>query len=717
MRLDRLILKDFLTFADLDYEFDPNPLLVIGENLTDDAQKNNGSGKSSMFAGIEYAMTASNSRGVRDTDIVTYGSDQSVVQLYASCDIRKERIHIHTTIRLKGSNTTEVSIQRYDSDDWLLSTLSNLDDKKKFIVDWFGISKDDLFNYYIISEARFKSFFKSSNKEKIDLINRFSDAKIIDGVENIDTSELQEEFDGINSAIERIEGKIELTIENIEKENSRDFETELEEAKEKVKDTIEEYNDDLESITDEIESHNNNINRLKDRYPKVDGLIATEKKDRDSVYTKTAELSDNIDKVKLSLSVAQSKLDNFTRTDFDDKRDNLLDHKANTKTDLKIENTDFESNVEKLIQLKKFLQGIEVTLSGSINCPKCKHEFVLEGDIDELKKKYKTGEGLQVNLNTKIDAINDNIKEIKDTLYEIEEKVGELNDKEKEENDSYQHIMDQFNSINEVLNDLKEESLKYETKIKNHNDEITELKNSKITIKQDIKEIDTEIKGLKAEYALIEKQIIDVQNSIKALKLGNNNSTIKGFKAELSILKADKEARKISLDEVGDKIYNLKKWGSNFKLFRMYLANKSLETISYHMNRYLEGMSSDMRVAIDGYRVLANGTFKEEITAKVIRGHERPFASFSGGEQARLLFASILANRHMINESNPYGGLDFLSIDEILDKSDSLGLKSLMQSAQSLEMPVMIISHVSEEELSGVNKIIIVKDNGISTIK
>ena len=127
-------------------------------------------------------------------------------------------------------------------------------------------------------------------------------------------------------------------------------------------------------------------------------------------------------------------------------------------------------------------------------------------------------------------------------------------------------------------------------------------------------------------------------------------------------------------------------------------------------------MGSDLTVKLEGYKVLANGTVKEEITSKIIRNIERTFSSFSGGEQGRLLFAAILANRHMINSTHPYGGLDFLSVDEVFEGVDSIGLKNLVESAKKLQVAVMIITHVTDEEVSD-DVLLIEKINGESQIK
>ena len=137
--------------------------------------------------------------------------------------------------------------------------------------------------------------------------------------------------------------------------------------------------------------------------------------------------------------------------------------------------------------------------------------------------------------------------------------------------------------------------------------------------------------------------------------------------------------------------------------------------MEYHTNRFLNEIGDDLTVKYDGYKVLSNGTIKEEITAKIIRETERTFHSFSGGEQGRLLFSSILANRYMINNTHPYGGLDFLSVDEVFEGIDSAGLKDLVNSAKQLEICVMLITHVTDEEIDE-DVLVIEKVNGISRI-
>ena len=72
--------------------------------------------------------------------------------------------------------------------------------------------------------------------------------------------------------------------------------------------------------------------------------------------------------------------------------------------------------------------------------------------------------------------------------------------------------------------------------------------------------------------------------------------------------------------------------------------------------------------------------------------------------------------QEMLNATNPYGGLDFLMIDEVLEGTDPLGLNLLIESLKDVENPVYIISHVMNIK-AGVPTLTITKENGISRIE
>jgi exonuclease SbcC len=352
----------------------------------------------------------------------------------------------------------------------------------------------------------------------------------------------------------------------------------------------------------------------------------------------------------------------------------------------------------KSLKVNKLIKELNVELSGSITCPSCAHEFVLDckhGTLDQVKNKLQQATTIESTIKNKEQTHKDKIKDIQEIIDSLDNKIVSISKERDLESKDRQELVNNLNDINSQSILLSKKINKLDSRLLEHKTDISDCK-------ADIKKFDLKIDGFKQE----------IKN------IGSNTSKVNTSALEASLLTLNKEKTNLesNLLQKGDEIYLNNQWANNFKQFRMHLANQSLEAIEFHMNRYLVGMQSDLKVKLEGFKMLANGTFKDEITAKIIRTVERTFSSFSGGEQGRLLFAAILANRHMINQTHPYGGLDFLSIDEVFEGVDSLGLKKLVQSAKKLNVAVMIITHVTDEEVND-DILLIEKINGISYVK
>jgi len=715
MRLDRLILKDFLSFDELDYSFEAKPLLVQGINLTDDEQETNGTGKSGLQTGIEQCITASNSRGVNDSELITYGKKQANIQLFASCDYRKERLHIDWSINLKDSNTLRLKIQKYGSESWEPVSFSSVNDGKNKISDWFAISKEDLFNYFIINNTRFKSFFKSSNTEKVALINRFSDASIVQGLEEIDTTELDEQISGLRTLAGTVVGKIELTEENLKTEQERDLELELEEK-------TEELDEEIEEVRLSIVTLENSIKTKESSKPITQKRIDELKLEEKANSTKKVEIETSIQKISTELQIssksvqsAKDLLDKFKDIDFKSKRDLLEKDKLTEKEKLELLKVAKKEKDTLYTKVLTFIQGLEVKLGGAIVCPNCQHEFILDGDLETLKTKKKGALELKEKSFISVEEQQGFIDSVSKTIQELETNISSINSEEKQSNEDKNKLSVSLNqctkSLNEIQTKLDSENLKLKSL------ELTEKKRIAdiVTLEEELKQVDVQVKNVKSEIKLKEKEITLIEESKKTLEVSINTELIKKLEDDLVMYKKQLSTHQLNLLQKETELTNKKLWIQNFKQFRMYLANKSLGVMEYHCNRYLQGMNSDLVVKIEGFKVKADGTIKEEINAIIIRNIERTFSSFSGGERGRLLFSSILANRFMINETHPYGGLDFLAIDEVFEGVDSAGIVSLIESAKLLSIPVLLITHIALKESSDV--LTLVKENGISYIK
>ena len=150
----------------------------------------------------------------------------------------------------------------------------------------------------------------------------------------------------------------------------------------------------------------------------------------------------------------------------------------------------------------------------------------------------------------------------------------------------------------------------------------------------------------------------------------------------------------------------------------MSLACEQLRLIQNLANTALKEQHSELRLSIDGFKRNAKGQVKSEITVLVINGEGeyKSFWSYSGGERARIEVALIQAFQEMINGTNPYNGLNFLMIDEVLEGTDPLGLSLLLESLNEVNFPVYIISHVMNIR-TGVQSLTVIKENGFSYIE
>ena len=713
MKLVKIKLENFLTYEELEYDFEDKALLVQGINLTDKNQKSNGSGKSAIQTGIEFALTASNSRGVNDAELVTYGFEESKIQLFIQCDSRKETLEIDWTIRTKGSN--KLSLRLNDKD----ISFSNINDGKKQILNWLDISKEDLFNYFIINSTRFKSFFGSSNREKVDLINRFSDSSIIDGLENIDNSEFEEKASGLQFKVNRIDGGIETIKEQIIEAGNVDFKKKFHEEELLIGDNILDFKNKISKKLEYIEAikkmPERNLKYIAEENEKIDKIklnvldIEIEIKDQVSIAEKL--------KIKYQDKIRSNDKADENVEDLTIKMEKVLILKSVAKKNIVASKLSKKPIDENILKVETFLNGVAVKLSGAVTCPSCDHIFVLDGDRKVLLSKESQGKQLLEKYKDSQLKKHNEINDFENNLEEVEESISQLNKMKQQSiaslrvrEDDLSDIRDTLNDSQDILSSLKRKSLKSDEKISIIKDNIRDFNDEIKDVKRDEKNVLNEIK-------VFEDKISDLKTDISNLKVSDNRDTIKKLKNGIS--EREKELIKLNkeLITVNDIIYNRNKWSNSFKQFRLHLANKSLETMQYRTNHFLKELGNDIVIRLDGYKVKANGSIKEEISAVVIRDGERTFSSLSGGEQVRVLFSSILANRYLINSTHPHGGLDFLSVDEVFDKIDSVGMKHLIRSAKKLETCIMVISHVSDEDLAGEDVLTIVKENGVSTIK
>lgn len=661
----RIVLKNFGPFESIDYDFRQEAIAVIGENRTQDDQLSNGSGKSFLEQGLFYGIYGVNLRDKQDKKLIRKGFDTAYICVFIYCPIRRQTLKIERELRTKGSSVLAIYLIS-ENDEIEKVQFATVLDGNRYIANWVEISAEDAKSYYIVSKGNYNSFFRSSNTEKLALISRFINFSMLDKTKSIIDDKvlvLNEEKQVLDRSKASYEGKLSVYQEQLQEIlDSNPEEEQLQEIK-KAEDYIEDVKKAIESNELRISKEQQSALGLKHSLNELENL-----------RTKVSEELSNID---------TSNFDTIYK-EIDEDVDVCRQEKRTKENSLNaIQN--------RIIDIKRTLNKIEVLLSGIIVCPNCQHEFFLKTDktVQEIKKQKEVAE-IELNKESEEKKIAEKSIEELDSVLDEYMSLKSQTDKE-------------FDEVANQQRSLKKKILELEHNIGGLDQQIKSKENLVKTLQNEIENGEnlislklTYIKDLK-NTKVVKKSTDEIENTIK--------------ETEHLI---DNQCKKIT--NKNDEIFKIQRWTQRFKDFKMYLAMEQLKNIQSCANEILKSMGSDLRLMIEGFKVDAKGKVKEEITPYVFRDEMESFFYYSGGEQARTEIALILAIQQMINATKQYGGMQFLLVDEILESADSLGIENIISSIKFLKQSSIIVTHVPKinEEISQIR---IIKENGISRLE
>ena len=406
---ERLILRNFLSFEELDYTFTKQTLGVTGENRTEEDQLSNGSGKSSLSQGLFYAIYGVNLRGKEDKKLIRKGTKEAYTKVEIFCQKRKETLIIERTIPLKSSSKVSLTLKKDDVETPV--TVVTVLDANKYVINWIEITPEDAKSYYIVTKGNYSSFFRSSNTEKLALISRFVNFSNIDKTKGVISEKvgiLEQELHKEECLKNVAEGKKQAYEEQIQQVLSEDPE-------EKKKGIIGEIRSEIYSLQILIED------LVRMRIPKAEKDIEGVDKDIEGL-------------VKLKEEVSK-ELESFDMDAYKDTYKEIDTEIAGLKKDKSNKEERRKDYALKLADYEKKLQKVEVLLSGVIVCPNCNHKFFMDADKDfeELeadKEAYKTAiDKNTVKKNeyeTSINELEDLISQYQDVRKETEEEERKL---------------------------------------------------------------------------------------------------------------------------------------------------------------------------------------------------------------------------------------------------------------------------------------------------
>mgnify|MGYP005887397641 FL=1 len=597
------------------YDFKNNSCTVIfGRNETDRGLDNNGAGKSTLFEAICIALTNESLRAIKKDSFINRDEEECKIVFHLYNPVLKMKLRISRQF-FRGNKSAKIEIWENDK---LNKQVVSVNEANKRVLELIGISREDLLRYFIISQDNRYTFFTASDGEKKEIMNRITSADMINPViEELDLryKEKNAEYKEIDGEIGKLSDKKELLVEQREEVLANDnTEEELKELSDKISEAEEEI----------------------------------------------VEIDGNLKKWEKAVKTREEQIQAIT-----------VEDTTQLKKDRKKLKEEIDELDEEVTETKAIRRKIQAELNETITCPKCKHEFIneseLELSVEEAKGALKEADTAIANAEKKLDIKNKKMKKLKAQIAEAEraeELVGEI----EEEKSGYER---KIKNKTQDRSDLLEKIAKWETEKKaiKKRKKDDKLLNS---LNQRIGECDTEIEKLT-------KQLLPISEEMDTIKFWQFNMGRSGFMT--------------------------------------YLANKSIKIIEGITNSYLRKFGVDISVLINGFTILKSGEVREKIDVFVLNDGvtAEQFLAKSGGERGRVTLAGVLGIQHLINLSTNGRGLNLLLLDEVFPGIDSKGQEKIINTLNKIGITVMMITQNVSDNLNVDNKITVVKEGGISS--
>ena len=744
--------------------------LIFGNNKDNDSQQSNGAGKSALLECIAVGLTGSPLRKIRSEEIINDAAEQCCITLHLANDASNEELIIARSTPRKGASTVACKLYRGGE---LVTTdeavQHSVDAYNKYVLEKLGITRDELLNNFILSKYRYEDFLSSSDKEKKEIINRFSNGILVDEaiacVEE-DIEPLSSEQQKIDLELAGIDGRIEMLQEQIAKEvaageergRSREIRiAELEEAIASKREYIRTHKETLTGIDatiaevdkadKELQALESSDTSLEECLKAIDAVMTLLPDARRTDWNHTLKLK------KEDLLLAQSSLENLDASV--NHAEAVLKEKYDAFEKFKVQYTDFVTHYgDKCEEYSTRLQEIEKTLrslasrleelrrkrrvisvgidelsnklAGSITCPKCGHEFLVAQpnfDIEAGTKELRLRQ-------QQLSEINGNIEAEQNSTEETEMQQSKLNserrtldsDRSRWEQELSDHERAVCSATSEVER-AEHNRRRTKAEVAAMQDEIDSIRRK--AFDEFFGNIDERNAALSREHRKIVEDIRSAECAIETLQ--ETIREVNEMAAEdltLSLRKTLEQEKQRSMEtakrkfEVDDKVRALEVQRERFVQFKTYLANTKIEALSRITNEFLIGIGSDIRIRFDGYTVLKSGKVREKISISLLRDGVDcgSFGKFSAGEAARVNLATILAMQKLVNANcDDEKGLDLLVLDEILEAVDEAGLSSMFDALNALGGTVLVVSHGNVAE-GYPHKLVITKENGESRI-
>lgn len=458
---------------------DQGIVIVKGINNYEDLASSNGSGKSSVFEAIIYALFEETSSGDRDIENRILGQGCSVVLKFSIDGVS------YKIIRQSKKGKGTVVLYRNDED----ISARNKSDTNKLIISILGINKAIFLDSIFLSQnavTNLPSLSPTARKERLEILTNTDNA-----INNFKTF-LKEKQTMYES--KHVDCQLEINKINGKEESLQQQKDKLQAQINDIKIQIEERNKlgNIEDLDKQIQEYNVKINTINNQIPELDNQIEM--------------ISKSINELKNEQKVYEEK-----RVNKDQEVQNQRDKCNDLQKEItRVENVISYNNMD-IDRINKEIEEIK----NSDTCPTCgrKYDNVNEEHIQKV-----------------IEDKNKEIKEFENKNIENNNYIKDLQLELDKEIEVGKNLKKEFENLNSLYNDKNEQVSEQQTNLINTNNQKTQLLNSIQNIQVQIDAINKqkdnilkiEIPNSKQYEDMV--QDIDTQlNNLNKLKEDKNN--------------------------------------------------------------------------------------------------------------------------------------------------------------------------------------------------
>lgn len=768
-KLNRITTQNLCAFKELDYTLTQGvTTLIFGDNRDNESQRSNGSGKSALLECIAIGITGSPLRKIKNEEIINDSADECYVSLEFANSSSSEVFTIERTLYRKGASGVRCVIER---DGKIVTTdeavQHSVDAYNKYILEKLGVTRDELFNNFILSKHRYEDFLSSSDKEKKEIINRFSNGIVVDeAIAKIteDIAPIEKKLHEVDLELAGVDGRIKMLVEQIEQEEN----CKEERAKSKVEkiasieksisdkrellrgmgvridaisdvlltlDTTDKEIQLLEESEESLEICLNGVEMVVKPFGKLtdwNSVLKTKATELAQVQQEQTALSDEIlalsGEVRKQSQVCEEVKSQHTRfvAEATTKSEGYKKQLADLEKEMQEANKLSTSLLEKRRIHSSAIESLKNKIAGVITCPKCTFEFVASDKSFDVAQ----GEEELELLKTELEKTTQKRTETEKTIVFIEQDQKDIQQARRKlntDNSEWFAKVDvaekELQTLNYKFESLQRRSRQLSDKLVSIQNDIENTRRKMFDQAYEIVDAATtsrkrEIKKLGEDIAAMESSIETFYTTIGELNNASPDEVIVSLKASLKTYRKKSDEVLKEKTEIEKELGELWDQEQRFGQFKSYLANTKIEALSKITNEFLESIGSDIRINFSGYTTLKTGKVREKISVSLVRDGMDcgSFGKFSEGEKARVNLSSILAMQKLVN-SNCDGdkGLDLLVLDEILAAVDEEGNAKMFESLNKLGITALVVSHGHVSE-SYPHTLIIRKENGESRI-